>query len=451
MVPTSGSSTRPAGAPTGRLGEAVQLLPTILLVVALCLEVFSGHTAELGLPISPDRVLMLLALGCLTLKVLAWRQPRLVRWRAVHLAMLVALSYAFLSALIAGTFFTDRGFFTWFDQFGVFPFLLATLAPLVLHDQKQRRFLLVALTVVGAYLALTALFESLGLDALVRPQYILDPTVGYQAGRARGPFTESVALGMSLFMCGTASLLLASQLWARRRPWSLVAGLVTVLCAVGILLTLTRAVWLASVVGAAAALCTRRLRRFAPATAVAALLLVAGALVVVPGLRADILDRTATPESQLSVWDRYNTNQAAVRIVSEEPLTGIGWRRFIQVGLDYQVQAVDRPILYSPIDVHNVVLGYAAELGVLGAGLWLLVVVLLFARAVATPAPQDLEPWRIGLVAVGTLWFVTSNFGPVPYPFPNHLLWLWGGLVLSDYLSRDAPFYRQDRRGQASA
>ena len=43
--------------------------------------------------------------------------------------------------------------------------------------------------------------------------------------------------------------------------------------------------------------------------------------------------------------------------------------------------------------------------------------------------PPDVEEWRLVLLAALTCWFVTIMLSPVPYPLPNYLIWLLGGLV----------------------
>src|SRR5438093_1302521 len=74
-----------------------------------------------------------------------------------------------------------------------------------------------ALVALGAYLGLTAVFEGLGLDALIVPRYIADPGAGIHFGRARGPFVEAVADGLALFGCGVAAAVAFTH-W--RAPWA---------------------------------------------------------------------------------------------------------------------------------------------------------------------------------------------------------------------------------------
>ena len=104
------------------------------------------------------------------------------------------------------------------------------------------------------------MFEAVGPHALVFPQYILDPSYGYHAERARGPFVEATANGVGLY-AGAVAAAVALASW-RGRGKAIAAAVLTV-CALGLLLTLTRSVWVATVVATALTLAILPgLRRF---------------------------------------------------------------------------------------------------------------------------------------------------------------------------------------------
>src|SRR3712207_9200411 len=89
------------------------------------------------------------------------------------------------------------------------------------------------LTATGAYLGLIALFETVHLNSLVWPRYILDPNVGIHLGRARGPFAEAGANGMAMWGCAVAATVVAFQ--ARALIAKVAAAFVGLLCVAGIL------------------------------------------------------------------------------------------------------------------------------------------------------------------------------------------------------------------------
>jgi putative inorganic carbon (hco3(-)) transporter len=198
-------------------------------------------------------------------------------------------------------------------------------------------------------------------------------------------------------------------------------------------LTLTRSVWLGTLVGlVAAAVVTPSLRRRLPVLLAGGAALVGAVLMAVPSLAQLVVERLTT---ERSVFDRANTNAAALRMIADKPIDGVGWMRFESLSADWVRQSDNYPVTQVAIEVHNVVLSRAAELGVVGAALWVACILAGPVRAVLhQPRASDLTDWRLVLIAFGSLWAVTIMVSPVPYQLPNNLLWLIAGMVLTDYL-----------------
>ncbi len=432
----------PAGAGPARTAE--RRLVVALFVAALLSSTVAGNAWRLGLPISPDRVLLPAAVALLLLAGLH-RQGATLAWRPVHALMAATAAWALWSALVHGTLWTSYGAFALLDRL-VIPFAAFCLAPVVFRDPEDRAVLLKALVGLGLYLGATAVFEVLGPASLVFPRYVMDPGAGILFGRARGPFVAAEADGMVLAACGFAAGLATTRLSG---AWRLAARLAVPVTAVGLLLTLTRSVWAGALVGAlVVALMVPVLRRRLPVLVAGAAAAVAALLIAVPPVTDVLVERLTT---QRSVHDRQNTNAAALRIIAEQPLTGIGWVRFLDVGIDHVRQHDDYPVTNVRIEVHNVLLARAAELGVPGAVLWGGAVVagpLLAARrrpaagalgagalgAGGLQELQDLEGWRLVLIGTGAVWASCVMLSPVPYPLPNTLFWLLGGIVARPWL-----------------
>jgi O-antigen ligase len=339
--------------------------------------------------------------------------------------MLGTVAWVIGSALAAGSLRTSYGFFALLDRI-VLPFVFFVVAGRVFGLARSRHLLLRVLVLLGLYLGVTAFFEVVGPHALVFPGYVTDPDVGISFGRARGPFLASDADGLVMVVCGAAAGL-AFVRW--RGTWRLVALAASLACALGALLTLTRSIWVGAVLGLVlAGLAAPRARRWLPVVLVVVGIGVVTALSVLPDLQQDAASRAADARS---LYDRQNTNAAAVRAVEEHPLTGVGWMRFVDVSADYVRQSDDYPITNIDIEVHNVVLGRAAELGLPGALLWVLCLVAGPVRAAVRRVadPPDIAGWRLVLVASLGCWLVAIMFSPVPYPLPNFLVWLLGGMV----------------------
>ncbi len=407
--------------------------PAWLMTAALLASAFNGNWGALGLPpgIAPDRFLLIAAIAAMLARSPGARGLPRFRLEPVHALMLVALAWAIGSAIAAGTLGRSNTIFVLFDRFTV-PFLVFALAPFAFHSPRHRAGLLTALVAFGGYLGLTAIFEAVGPHALVFPSYILDPSYGYHAARARGPFVEATANGIGLYVSAVAAAVALAS-WKGRRRKALAAA-VLVACALGALLTLTRSVWVASVVATVLTLAiVPGLRRFLLPSAIGLSALVLLALIAVPGLQSSVQERR---DSKRPVWERENVNAAALNMVSKRPLLGYGLGTFNEENRDY-FKLLDRvpQIAVLNIAVHNVFLSLAVELGLIGAGLFVAALLCAVGGALLSRGPPEMEPWRAGLLAIAIFWVVIANFAPAGQVFPSMIVWFWSGVVLSGALS----------------
>jgi putative inorganic carbon (hco3(-)) transporter len=399
--------------------------PAWTLSVGIALSVFSGNWDRLGAPVALDRLVLLAALAVVVLRLGAARDRPPIRLGAVHLLLAAAAAWAVASAAWAGTLGDRDARFALLDGYGLLPFAVFAVAPVVFRDEARRRVLLGVLVVLGGYLGLTAVLESAGPRALVVPQWILDPAFGAHGDRARGPFVQAVANGIAMFGCGVAAAI-ALHVW-RGRGARVGAAAVAGLCAAGIVVTYTRANWLGALAGALVALaCFAELRRFlGPAVAAGAVAL-AAAVLLVPGLGQRLEDRY---EDRGPVDVRRGTNQAALSMLAERPALGHGWATFRERSPDHFRELPDVRLSGVGEDAHNVLLRNAVELGVLGALLWAAALAVALGGALVRRGPPALRPWRIGFAAFATCWLVSANLSPVPYLFVALLLWTWAGLL----------------------
>lgn len=399
--------------------------PVWPLSFGIAASVFSSNSEYEGFPVGPDRVLILAGLFALALRTPGASHRPAFRVQPVHVLLAVTIAYTVCSAVLSGTAFEQRPLFALLDRMAV-PSLMFFVAPVAFATTRQRSILLATLVVTGAYLGLTALFETLGVRALVFPKYILDPSLGIHENRARGPFLEAAANGLGLYGCGVAAAVAIAR-W-RALGWARVAcAAVVVLCAVGLIFTLTRAIWIASAAGTVAALvATPGLRRLLVPAVAASTLLVGVTLMLVPGLSARASERES---AQLPVWSRLNINAAAMEMLGDRPLIGFGWGRFVPASPPYFRQQAGFPLTGLGLDVHNVFLARAVELGLIGATIWLAAFVIAFAGAALTRGPPEVVALRAGLIALVVSWVIAANFGPLGYAFPTLLLWTWAGIL----------------------
>lgn len=412
---------RPGGVP----------LPVWLLLLGLAADVFNGSSGYLGLPLSPDRVLIPLAL---LLMACDGRRKTHLRWTHLHTIMAVLLAWAFASMAWYGNITDEVAWYGFVDRL-LMPFVLYVTAPWFFDETRHRDLLLATLTAIGAYLGITAVLE-MTAPSLVFPGYITQESIGIQFGRARGPFVASETMGLACAVCAFAAGLFALR---RRGHLRWVAAAVALLGFFGTALSLTRSTWVGAAAGILAlALLAGAVRAWIPAAIGACGLAGTAVFLLLPQVSELFLGRFG---EQDSLDDRLGSNDAALALLADRPLTGIGWRRFYPHGAEWFRLADDYPMNNVVIEIHNVLLSRAAELGIpaaiLLAALWLLGPM----RTAFTHAAGDLEAWRLLSAATFTAWLVTGVFGPVAMPFPTYAVWLIAGVAGQRFLShaRSAP------------
>lgn len=411
------------------LGAAAVLLslrPAWTISVGLALAMFNSHWATMGIGIPVDRIV--LTVGVVSTVLREWSVSRdSLRTRPIDWLLGATVLYALVSAIIVGTIGRHDAQFALLDRFGVVPFLLFFVAPVAFREERDRRVLLGVLFAMGAYLGVTAVLESVHARALIFPRYITDPTVGIHYGRARGPFAEAAGNGLVLYGCGVAAAV-AFVTWRGRTARGFAVAIM-LLCALGTLLTLTRAAWLSAIVATVVTLLfARETRRLVVPALVAGTATVLLAFAVIPGLEHRAISRE---KNQYPLWDRRNSNAAALRMVAARPLVGFGWGKYSESSLPYYRQSQDYPLTIIS-NVHNVYLANATELGIIGAALWLVSLLLAVGRGVLRRGPPELRPWRVGLLALWVSYAVVAFTTPLGFALPTMLLWAWAGVTWSD-------------------
>jgi putative inorganic carbon (hco3(-)) transporter len=404
---------------------ALTVDPAAVLTLGVVFTPFAGNWQQLGIPgvLAPDRLLIAATIVLVMFRAATGRGAPLPRLRPVHYVLALAGLWAIGSALVSHTLFQRGPLLKIVEAYGLFPFLIFYLAPVIYTTERKRQWLLRALVVLGAYLGLTVLFEMAGPHALVWPRYILNPDYGIHFGRGRGPFADAVANGFGLYVCALASCVAAATWRGRAR---VAAGGIALLCFAGTLLTLERSVWTGAAVATLVTLISfRRLRHIAMAIIVTGAAAVLIALVLIPGLSSEVQSRAS---DQNPVWDRENLTVAALNMISARPLLGFGWSEFQADSGPYFRQSQNYPLTATSIGIHNYFLTYAVELGLIGLLIWLAGLLMGGFGAIATRAPPELEPWRMAFLALAVCFLLVANSVP-PTVFQNESFWLWAGVL----------------------
>jgi O-antigen ligase len=301
------------------------------------------------------------------------------------------------------------------------PFAMFCIARLVFQDERSLRWLEKFFYVVLGYLTFVSIAQLLGVYELVIPRFILDESLGVHAERARGPFLQAVANGVTINMLG----LLAIDGYRMRRLKG-VAGIVLIAALpLAILATKTRAVWLSFVLSAiwlTLKMNDRRLRRALLVVGIAT----AVAMLAIVGLGdggrglGDRLEESSAVEFRVAAY------HAGYEMFLARPVFGWGTKE-LQEELARRINGFRG----ESFAVHNTYFDVLLEQGGLGLGFYLWIVCALFrmGRRELTsshPVVASIHRTWLPLLAV---YFVNATFVVMNYQFVNGLLFTCGGIL----------------------
>ena len=366
-----------------------------------------------------DRVAFAALVGGVVLRALALRQPiRFVTAISVPMLALGALS---LSDLLARTY--DAQSWSVFAAKWAVPFTLFHLAGLVLEDETSLRIFETFCLVVLGYLSFTAIAFAAGAHSFIFPRYILDESLGIHADRARGPFLQAVANGVSLTLLG----LVALDSLRRARLRGVTAALLLAALPLAILATMTRAVWLSFALSVAALVWLSRSHRVRRACmgliAVGVLAIVAVWLV---GSSRAVEERF---EDRSPVEFRRAVYEAGWGMFLEKPFWGWGTGP-METELDLRVNGFRQEAFY----LHNSYLEILVSRGLIGLGLYLWILTGLWRLRRRPPNPgtgkhfMDPEFRRIWPVAMA-VYALNACFVVMNYQFVNALFYTIAGVL----------------------
>jgi putative inorganic carbon (HCO3(-)) transporter len=310
-----------------------------------------------------DRIALAMLVFAVLLRALLLRQGV---WNSGSLAwpLLAMLLLAFAS-LVSQPY--DPASWSLFAAKWLVPFLLYHAAGIVFADRTSLRRLELFAIITFGYLLFIAIAFLLGVRELIFPSFILDASLGIHADRARGPFLQAVANGVSLNLLG----LLALNSYRGGRLRGILALVLMVAFPVAILATKTRAVWLSSAACLVWLLVSTRDPRVRRAVKAMAVIVSVGVLIVCLANTDGCL--TTRLEDQSPLDYRAAVYQAGWQMFLEKPI--LGWPSAqIQSQLASRITDfhVDNYIL------HNTYLEIAVNYGLLGLGLYLWMMLQMF-------------------------------------------------------------------------
>ena len=303
------------------------------------------------------------------------------------------------------------------------PFTLYQISARIFdHPAALRRFEIFSLVVL-AYLCVIAILFLLDARALIFPGYIVDENLGIHADRARGPFLQAVANGMTINMLA----LIALDSFRRRRLRGPLAMFFFVAVPIAVLATRTRAVWLGFAGSVVLLMFSSNKRvRYACLRLIVAAALAVCTTITFGSPGNSIADRF---EERSPVEFRIAMYRAGWEMFLEKPVFGWGIRD-MQPELASRVEDFHQEEFF----LHNTYLEILVQHGLLGIGLyaWIVIDLLRLARHAGSTSLHgqflDRGFQSIWVVLV-LVYLVNASFVVMNYQFVNGLLFTVAGML----------------------
>jgi O-antigen ligase len=398
--------------------HALMASPSLLFLATLAVMLFRPPGVEFY-PL--DRLAFVLLIFVVLLRALVSRQSLWVAgpvtWPMLGLLLLA------LSCVLSKPY--DPENWSVFVAKWAVPFTLYHLAGFVFDDAASLRRLEIFVLIVLAYLSFIAVMDLIEANALIFPRYILDESLGIHADRARGPFLQAVANGVTLNLLG----LLALDSFRRGSLRGVLAVLFLIAMPLAVLATKTRAVWLSFTASVLLLLFFSPNRRVHRACLC---LMFAGGLGLwaVLSVKDDHTSLAGRLREVSPVEFRLAMYQAGWGMFLEKPVSGWGAHK-MQPELAKRISDFHQEAFFF----HNTYLEIVVEHGLMGLGLYLWMIWDLFQlgrkrNAFTSPNGSFLDrqfrslwPLLIGV------YLLNASFVVMNYQFVNGLLFTLAGIL----------------------
>jgi hypothetical protein len=348
-----------------------------VLLAGTCFGFFAYHTRTEP-PLTSDRILWAL----LMVQLVVWWRLGLTAAHRVGRGEVLLL--AFVGVLAANVAMHGWTIHQKPTNAPVSQFVFNYLMPLGIYwagwqariSERGLKTMFALLGVFGVYLAITAIAEKYELNFLIFPPYILTAEFKEFLGRGRGPLLNPAGNGMLLSACLAAGLMA----WPRAPRWGQLALIVfSGLLCFGIACTMTRSAWMGGALGLLLIGFVVLPRLYRPWFVAAAVL---GAAVLVAYQWSNIVEikrdkNIAAEDSALSAELRPVLAKIAWDMFRDRPFVGCGLGHYIDEHRNYvSNRDTDLPLERGRgVVQHNVWLSLLTETGLIGAGLFALVVI----------------------------------------------------------------------------
>jgi hypothetical protein len=328
-----------------------------------------GLSLNIGVSITPDRLIFIIIsiLAILMFKSGELQFPGLGK---VEYCILVFAIICTISASIAGNI---SSVFYWLFDFNYNPFVIFILAKSIPHNRAKLESFFFPFLAIGAYLAINGVFEYRGPQALVWPQYILDPHVGIQFGRTRGSFASSEALGGALVETFLFYALYTTKVKGEKLYWAYMMMLTT--CVI-IYATSQRSSWVSFGSCLLFLIIAKTNMRQIAIVIIGIILL--GFFSGINSKFSFWSQKTLFSKRQETVNYRKVNNLTTLDMGKANPIFGVGFGSFVHEWQQYFHPIDDAGIRDLTDGNHNTFLGLFAEVGVVGLISYLMIFYYMF-------------------------------------------------------------------------
>jgi hypothetical protein len=320
---------------------------------------------NLGIRVSPDRLLFLVILGLFLKSTSGQRRGGAVERLMFAFALLATISWVTTRPDAEGT---KLRWLTTIFQLAYFPFIAYYIARNSNYSERSLKRLVNGVLIIQSYLVFNGLAEHYQLSWLVWPKYILDRSLSDQGDRLSGSFGNSDMLGAALVV--NLAFLCIMTLYTKGAKRLYIYALLILSCAC-IYLTSTRAVWL-GLFAVLLILCFARTGLRKPARILGFCLLLVGLTGV--GSKFSLYEKSLFSRRPETVEYRRINLQAGLKTFSEHPFFGIGYGNFAK-RMYAGVPGFDEKALSSGNE--NTWLGILVDMGLVALLPYLMILVLL--------------------------------------------------------------------------
>ncbi len=426
------------------LGDLMTLILVWLITVA-CFSYFYWRSPlpipGISLNVTVDRLLILAILLTAIVALLIKRIPYKPLPKVVIVAFIMAIYFTISMAMTGFKSIADvKPHFRLIGGY-YFPIIVMVLAYWSVNDEPQIKKISWLFFWFGLYLTITAWAEKFHIWSIVFPKYIADPKMGIHWGRARGPFLVSASLGITLVFCFFNNLYLAGR---TRGVVKVILYSVNIIMIPAIFFTYTRSVWLAMIVCSVVwVLASRKVRNKMGVASV----LLGAAILTVAVFHTNLLSRQRTKGGWMDphpIYARLGLVKITGNIFKHHPLTGVGFGHFRDYAAHFSQDPTSKYIRFgSRLMEHNNFLSILAETGLVGLGLylWMLWLIYKHSKRLHQRIPAEASGW-VSRDLVVLFWILLIDYlidgmfrETSVDPFNNGLLFMFVGVTLAvDYL-----------------